>query len=307
MRIVVLGGSGFVGHHLLPQLSRHHHQITVVVPRVEQHRSLRLIPNVHLLEGRYLTDLVLRKAMKNQDVVINLLGCGLQDTSVGYDIADFIQLTKKVLSACEVEGVERLIHLSALGVRAYPADHQMHCYAQVEALVQQAHLKTTIFRPSMMFGAQDQFIESMESLLDKLPWIAVVHPDQQLSPIWVGDVVHALVQSLQDTTTIGQCYDLCGQRRYRLLELWQLVAQMRRKSTHFIALPRWCSQGVTWIANHCPWHSAIRTVYRGWQLDGDCQCSFPYTRPLLSIRGYLAQSMSGVRRRYDQLRQTAGR
>lgn len=308
MRILVLGGSGFVGRHLLRQLGRQGHRVTALVRRIEQHRDIRLLPNVNLVESRYLTDLILRKYIRNQDVVINLIGQSRESASASFE-QTHVALLNKILSACEVEGVSRFIHLSAMNANEQAASRYLQTKGKAESLIQQSDLQATILRPSAIFGQHDHFIEPMRQAVARNRFIPVIAPQAQLMPVWVGDVVAALADCVSNPQTIGQTYDLCGERIYEIREVWQQVAEMQRKPVYLKPLSAWCSRMLTRFFSWCPKVQITADMLQAMQTPICCTQTFPWSSSRLSLRSYLAQLQLAlpVRSRFAQMREVAGR
>lgn len=308
MRILILGGSGFVGRALMRQLSAQGHQLTVPVRRPERHRDLRLIPGVTLLPIEHFSDLQLRKLLRGQDAVINLIGI-LHDSGKTTFRSVHIDLVRKLAIACEVEGVKRLIHISALGASEAAPSRYLRSKAEAEAVLKQSDLQVTILRPSVIFGEGDRFVNAFAKLLTLTPVMPVVCPKSILSPIWVEDVARVMVACLTDKTSIGQTYELCGGREYTLMELWQLIAEMQGRKIHFMALSDFPSRLTARIMGLMPSPMMTLDNYLSLQVPSVCQQALPFAIQPRSLRSYAQQvfSKGRVRQRYDDMRQLAGR
>lgn len=308
MRVLVLGGSGFVGRALMRQLSAQGHQLTVAVRRPERQRELRLIPNVSLLPLEHFSDLQLRKAVKGQDAVINLIGI-LHESGKTTFRSVHVDLVRKLAIACEVEGVKRLIHLSALGAAQDAPSRYLRSKAEAEALLVSTDLDVTLVRPSVIFGEGDKFINAFAALLSKTPIMPVVCPRSVLSPVWVEDVARVIVQALQDKASIGQTYEVCGGRAYTLMELWQLIAEMSGRNVDFMPLPDALSRLTARLMGLMPSPMMTFDNYLSLQVPSVCQQSLPFSIEARSLRSYALQVLTKgrVRQRYDDMRQVAGR
>lgn len=304
MRILVLGGTGFVGRALLRHLSQRGHHITVLARHPERHRDLWLIPNVVVQETVHFSDLQLRKALRGQDAVINLIGILHESKAQSFEKVH-VTLVRKLLAACSVEGVSRILHMSALGADAQAPSAYLRSKAQAEALLLASDLDVTIFQPSVMFGDGDRFVSLFAKLLTMTPVMPVACPQAQLSPIWVEDVAQVVAQSLSKKESVGKCYPLCGPRVYRMLELWQLVAEMSKQKARLIALSDSMSRLVARVLGWLPKPLMTLDNYHSLQVPSVCQSALPFGHQGKSLRSYLAPQR--MRERYIKMRQQAGR
>ena len=165
--ICILGGSGFVGHHLCARLTEEGHQLRVLTRRREEHRDLLVLPTLELIECNIHDIDALKQAMTGCDVVINLVGI-LNEK--GHDGSGFrrahVELPQKVVEACRANNIHRLLHMSALGADAKhgPSFYQ-RTKGEGERLVHSSGLTVTTFRPSVMFGEHDSFFNRFGGLL----------------------------------------------------------------------------------------------------------------------------------------------
>lgn len=308
MRVLVLGGSGFVGRAVMRQLSAQGHQVTVLVRRPERQRDLRLIPQVTLMQIEHFSDLQLRKALRGQDAVINLIGI-LHESGKTTFRSVHIDLVRKLAIACEVEGVKRLIHISALAASEDAPSRYLRSKAEAEKVLASTDLDVTILRPSVIFGEGDKFINQFARLLAITPMMPVVCPQSQLSPVWVEDVASVMVRALSDKSSIGKTYELCGDRAYSLMELWQLIAEVGQRKVKFVPLSDGLSRFMARLMGWMP--SPMMTIdnYHSLQVPSICSEPMPFAIEPMSLHSYALQMFSKgrVRQRYDDMRQLAGR
>jgi NADH dehydrogenase len=308
MRVLIVGGTGFVGRALLRRLSQDGHQITVLARRPERHRDLLLIPHVSVIEAVHLSDLFLRKHIKGQDAVINLVGILHETGKIKFDQVH-VGLVRKIVAACSVEGVNRLLHISALGASLDAPSAYLRSKADAESVLHASGLAVTVFAPSVIFGEGDRFISTFYQLLAKLPMMGVVCPQAQLSPVWLNDVVEVMAQSLQDDASIGQRYELCGKRAYSMLELIRLIGEFTPSHTRLLPLSDRMSRIMARVMGVFPSPLFSMDNYHSLQVPSVCQTALPFHIQARSLRSYLMQTFtaSRMRDRYTQMRQSAGR
>lgn len=272
--LCVLGGTGFVGRQLLNQLPPDRYRIKVLTRRRERHRELRVLPNVELLEADAHDPATLRAAFRGCDAVINLVGI-LNEAGQGF-AAVHVELPRKIVQACKEAGVRRVLQMSALHADAANGPSQyLRTKGAGEDLVHAAAadgLQVTSFRPSVIFGPRDSFINRFAGLLRLAPYLfPLACPDSRFAPVYVGDVAHAFIIALENGTTIGHRYDLCGPRVYTLREIVELTARefgLRRK---IIGLNDTLSRWQARLFEFVPGKPFTLDNYRSLQVDSVCR------------------------------------
>lgn len=230
-QVCVLGGTGFVGSHLVGRLIASGRQVKVLTRRIQRHRDLLVFPGVRLVEADVHDPEVLKQQFRDVDAVINLVGI-LNEK--GHDGRGFkrahVDLARNVLEACKATGVKRLLHMSALhadagsGTSQYlrtkgEAENHMHTFAGTD-------MGVTSFRPSVIFGPGDSFVNRFAGLLKITPgFFPVTCPNARFAPVYVGDVVDAFMDALEDRASFGKRYDLCGPHEYTLKQIVRYVAK----------------------------------------------------------------------------------
>lgn len=229
-RVCILGGSGFVGRHLANRLHDRGIHSRVPTRHRERTKQILVVPGLDLVEANIHDAEKLQELFRECDAVINLVGI-LNES--GFDGSGFhrahVELTDKVLEACRQTGVQRLLHMSALGADADngPSYYQ-RTKGEAERRVMAAadDLNVTVFRPSVIFGPDDNFFNQFRLLLKLSPGVfPLPTPKARFSPVYVGDVVEAFVRALKDRETFGKRYDLCGPQTYTLEELVRYTAE----------------------------------------------------------------------------------
>jgi NADH dehydrogenase len=308
MRVLVLGGTGFVGRALLRRLSQDGHQLTVLARRPERHRDLLLIPNVTMVETAHFSDLFLRKHIKGQDAVINLIGILHERGKSTFEHAH-VGFAHKLVAACSVEGVTRLLQMSALGATRDAPSAYLRSKAEAQALVHGSGLDVTSFAPSVIFGRGDHFVSTFHQMLSVLPMMGVVCPHAKLTPIWLEDVVDVMARALLDKASIGQNIELCGSRTYSMLELIRLIGEFVPSHTRLLPLSDGMSRIMARVMGIMPTPLFSMDNYHSLQVPSVCHCVLPYGIKPKSLRSYLVQTLGNglIRDRYTAIREVAGR
>jgi len=225
LRILVLGGSGFVGRALCETLQRQGHRVTVPSRRERQAQGLAHLPAITVVRGDVLRDpTLLARLLPGHDAVVNLIAI-LQGNEARFESVH-VDWPRRLAQACLSSGVTRLVHVSALGLSPNPADdpkapsRYLRSKARGEAVLRgHAGLRLTVLRPSVIFGAGDRFLNLFAGLQAISPVMPLAGAQAQLQPVWVGDVAEAIARCLAWRDTEGQTYELAGPEVQTLRDL----------------------------------------------------------------------------------------
>ncbi|HYL88666.1 MAG TPA: complex I NDUFA9 subunit family protein [Burkholderiales bacterium] len=304
-RILVLGGSGFVGRHLVAALVRRGARVTVPSRRREHAKHLILLPTVDVVEADVLQRGVLDRLVRGQDAVINLVGILQGDFQRAH-----IEIPLAAIAACRAAGVERLMHISALGASPDAPSEYLRSKAKGEQAILDADDRhVTVLRPSVIFGPEDRFLNQFATMARWLPVLAVPCPNARFQPVYVGDVARAMAVALEDTETFGQKYDLAGPREYRLKELVELVCALTHHQRLVVGLPDSLSYLQASLLEMLPGQLMTRDNYRSMQVPNTTSAPWPLGGERQSLEAIAPAYLfpSGPRERYPQLRWRARR
>lgn len=213
--ICVLGGTGFVGRQLTRALVERGYRVTVPTRNRRMHESRGVNQEVSLIEGDVHDIAFLRRVVGDSEAVINLVGILNEQ---GHDGSGFrhahTELARRLASVCSETGVTRILQMSALKAdAANGASHYLRTKGQAELELKrqgESSLECTIFRPSVIFGPEDSFINRFAKLLRLSPVLPLPRLDARFAPVYVADVVSAFCTALQSPDTIHRTYELCG-------------------------------------------------------------------------------------------------
>lgn len=241
LRVLVLGGSGFVGRHVCEQLVRAGHHVTVPTRRASRAACVQTLPGLTVLETRSLDEATLTRLMAGHDAVVNLIAVLHGDEARFEQV--HVQLPERIAAAMHRAGVRRLVHVSALGADPQGPSMYQRSKARGEAVLHNSGLDLTVLRPSVIFGAEDKFLNLFADLQQITPCVPLAGSGTRFQPVWVADVAAAIVRCLQDRQTLGQTYEACGPETFTLGELVKRSAQWagvnNGQGRPVIPLPRW--------------------------------------------------------------------
>jgi uncharacterized protein YbjT (DUF2867 family) len=260
-KLLVLGGTGFVGRSLCERwLEQSGGAAQIVVPtrRPDRGRALQLLPGVEVVQADVHDLAQLRKLVAGCERVVNLIAI-LHGQATDFE-GVHVDLSRKVIGVCEAAGsVLRVVHVSALGASVQASSLYLRSKARSEALWLASSLDVSVLQPSVIFGAQDRFMNLFAQLQAVLPILPLAGAQAQFQPVWVEDVAQAIVTSLLDQGVrepvaaprkgdtrpqqerMAVCPDriveCAGPRIYTLAELVRLAGQWSGHARPVLSLP----------------------------------------------------------------------
>jgi NADH dehydrogenase len=229
MTVVVFGGSGFIGSHLVALLAAQGVRVLVPTRRYESAKHLIMLPGVRVVEANIYDDAAVRQLVAGQDAAINLIGIlhSRRGTPYGTDFQRaHVDMPRRIVAACAAAAVPRFLHMSALGAAANGPSMYQRSKADGEVAARgDATVAATIFRPSVVFGPGDKFLTVFARVQRRVPFLLVPGASVDFQPVYVGDVAHAFANALRDLKTRHQVYDLGGPQIYSLGEMVRLAGR----------------------------------------------------------------------------------
>jgi uncharacterized protein YbjT (DUF2867 family) len=241
MTVVVFGGSGFIGSHLVARLAAQGVRVIVPTRRAERAKHLIFLPRVEVVETDIHDDAKLRALLAGKDAAINLVGLLHSRPGVPYG-PDFkrahVELPRRIVAACAARRVPRYLHMSALGAAADGPSMYLRSKADGEVAARaEPDVAATIFRPSVVFGEGDSFLSTFARMQKWLPCVPLAGAETDFQPVYVGDVAQAFVSALGNLKTRQLVFQLGGPRIYTLAELVRLAGRYAHHRRAVIGLP----------------------------------------------------------------------
>lgn len=234
-RILLLGGTGFVGRHVCEHLARAGLQMSVITRRAINAQAVQTLPRLTVIEADVHDEAALARLLPGHDAVVSLVGV-LHGNAARFQRAH-VELPRKLAHAMQAAGVRRLVHVSALGASAEGPSNYQRSKAAGEAVLREAGLDLTLLRPSVVFGAGDSFLRLFARLQASLPVMLLPGSSVRLQPVWVGDVACAVVRCLADPATVGKTYELAGPSVHTLRDLVRIAGRLSGHPRPVIGLP----------------------------------------------------------------------
>ena len=243
MNVLVVGGSGFIGHHLCAGLVDRGHDVTALSRDPD---PADLPDGVATAMGDVTAYDSIADHFEDQDAVVYLVALSpLFEPKGGNDRHDEVHRggTENCLRAAEEHGVERFVHLSALGADPEGATHYIRAKGRAEQLVRDSDREWVIFRPSIVFGDGGEFLYFTKRLKKMFAPGLPIYPlpgggkQTPFQPIWVGDFVPMLADALEDDDHVGETYEIGGPEVLTLREVTELVYESEDKSISIVPLP----------------------------------------------------------------------
>lgn len=265
--LVVLGGTGFVGRHLVPRLSALGHRVTVLSRNRELQRELLVLPNVRVVDCDVYDPAALACQLRGADAAINLIGI-LNERGRdgrGFERAH-VELTRGLVAACANAGVGRLLQMSALNA-GRGRSHYLRTRGEAEAIVRASSLDWTIFQPSVIFGLGDGLFQRFAALLRLAPVLPLARANAKFAPVYVGDVVEAFARALELPSTRHQTYELYGPDVVTLAQIVRYTARHAELKRLVLPLPDVAARLQAFIFDFVPGKPFSTDNYLSLQVD----------------------------------------
>ena len=250
----VFGGSGFIGRYVVKRLAAAGHVVRVAVRDTEAALFLKpmgAVGQVVLLHTPVTDRVAVARATDGATLVVNLVGI-LAERRRGDFNSVVAEAAGTIATAATAAGVARLVHVSAIG--ADPASPSLYARSKGEGerAVRAAFPAATILRPSVVFGAEDQFFNRFGTMAQLLPIMPVIAGATKFQPVFVADVADAVIAALTRTDTPGQTYELGGPRVWTFRELLQFILQQTHRNRPLVEIPMFLAKLQAAVLEHMP-------------------------------------------------------
>ena len=230
-RVFLTGATGYVGRAVIPALRAAGHTVRCLVRRGSE-RDLRGLEAIERVEGDVLSRETLERGMVGCDTVIHLVGIIREQPAI---LSTFERIhtqgTLNVLDAAVETGVRRYLHMSALGARPGARSRYHQTKWAAEEAVRSSPIPWTIFRPSIIYGRGDQFVNMLAGFVERYPFVPVIGAGRQrLQPVPLEQVAEGFARAVALPSTVKQTYEVVGPDAVTMLELLDLIGAARGRS-----------------------------------------------------------------------------
>jgi uncharacterized protein YbjT (DUF2867 family) len=313
--ILLVGGSGFIGTHVAERLTARGLSVRVPTRHRERAKHLLMLPTAEVIEADVHDQQVLTGLCAGMDAVINLAGVlhSASGEPYGRQFREVHEeLPKQILAACRQQGVHRLLHMSALCAAPDAPSEYLRSKAAGETAVLGAknELAVTVFRPSVVFGPEDRFLNLFAELQRVLPVIFLATPGARFQPVYVDDVADAICDAIARVDAHGMAFDLAGPEVFTLRQLVHYAGVQTGHERPIIGLPDSLGYLQAAILEWKPGRKLLsRDNLRSTKVDSVSDAPFPFGITRSSVEAIAPEYLSGVtpRIRYMTLRVRAGR
>jgi NADH dehydrogenase len=260
LNVLITGGTGFVGTHLVNTFLRRGHAVAVLERRPGASRN-RFNRPVEAVSGSVLDRDSLVRAAAGRDAVVHLVGIINEKGEQTFDRMHR-EAVENVVAAMGEAGVRRLLHMSAMGIAEDGPSEYARTKAAGERAVKASALAWTIFRPSIIFGPGDGFVSLLAPIVRFNPgFIPVIGPGTtRFMPVSVYDVARVFADALERPDTAGRSFEVGGPQTLTLNDIYkEIAAAVGKSGKPLVHFPLWWGR---FLAGRFEW-----AARRGWIAD----------------------------------------
>lgn len=240
MRVLVTGGTGFVGRHVVQELVQRGHEVLCLL-RPGSEKKIPQARNVQAVYGDVCQPDTLTPAMRDCEAVVHLVGIIREFPNRGITFKKMhLEATANVVAAARQANIHRYIHMSALEAKPEPVAGYHQTKQQAEEVVIASGLNYTIFRPSIIYGPGDAFINLFKHQIETLRLVPVIGDGRYLlQPVPVWQVAQGFARALETPAAENRSYDVGGPESVSMNELIDILAGVLKKRAVKVHMPVW--------------------------------------------------------------------
>lgn len=250
----VFGGAGFIGRYVVQRLARQGWQIRVAGKDPAGLRAVQTsgdVGQIVALRADVTDEAAVARAVQGASLVVNLVGILAENRPGGFQAIQ-AEGAGRVARLSAAAGVSRLVHISAIGADPASESQYARSKGEGEAAVRAAYPAATILRPSILFGAEDQFFNMFAGMARLLPVMPVLCGDTRFQPVWVGDVADAVLAAATREDAQGQTYELGGPRALSFRDILRYILEVTGRKRPLFEVPLGLAQFQAKVAEKLP-------------------------------------------------------
>ena len=245
--ITVFGASGFIGRYVVRALAKKGYRVRAATRRPHLAHDLKpmgVVGQIQLVQANLRNPESVARAVEGSSGVINLVGILFESGRQNFDALQS-QGAKLVAEKAAEAGVERFVHISAIGANADSRSKYARTKALGEQAVREALPGATILRPSIVFGTEDEFFNKFADMARFAPALPLIGGGAtKFQPVWCADVAAAAVASLESETARGRTFELGGPEVYSFKEILDFILVTIRRKRVLVPIPFFAASGL---------------------------------------------------------------
>jgi len=253
-KIVILGGTGFIGSELAVKMSKLSQTVVVLTRNIETNKDLKLIPNIELVACNINDERSLRENFKNTDVVVNAVGILNEFGDNSFKLLHYL-LIKKISAAMRVNKVNRLLHISSLNADIRAKSEYLRTKGKAEDYLlseTKDFCNVTIFRPSIVFGDNDAFFNKFATILRFSLVFPLACHNSKFMPVYIGDFTDFIISTVSSTNTYNTKINVTGPKEYTFREIIETTLRILKIKRIVIPLNNTMSKIQAYIFQRLP-------------------------------------------------------
>lgn len=305
--VVVLGGTGFIGRAFAWRCAAYGPTLQLTVPTRSLARGaeLRPLPGLTLAQADVHDEPTLTRLLAGADAVVNLVGI-LHGRAADFERVH-AELPRRLARAARVSAVRHIVHVSALGADAGAPSLYLRSKAAGEAALREAGVPLSVLRPSVVFGADDRFLNLFARMQLLTPLVPLAGAGARFQPVWVRDVAQALYACVERGAAAAGVFEAVGPQVFTLADLVRLAGRRSGHKRPIWPLPHSLAVAQAWLLEHLPGPTLMsRDNLRSLQVDSVASGTVPTIDALgvrcASIDQAWAQERGGVEMAGELLR-----
>jgi len=238
--IVITGGSGYLGSHIAKKLIEFKFPIRVMVRSIDKalHESRFCDHPIDFLEGDITQPSTLPLIFEGAHTIIHTVGIAIENGSKTYEAVNTTG-TANVVSAAKTAGIRHFINISQLGADPQLPYRFLASKGKAQEFVASSDLNWTTFKPSVIWGPEDEFANTFARLIPLSPFIfPIIDKNARFQPVWVDDVAISVIKSLDDHSTYHKEFELGGPEILSLFEIERRTLRAVGAKRILIPFPR---------------------------------------------------------------------
>lgn len=268
--VTVFGGSGFVGRHVVRALAKRGYRVRAAVRRPDLATYLQpmgAVGQIQAIQANLRYDWSVERAVEGADAVVNLVGILYESGRQSFDLLQ-AEGPRLIAEAAKKAGLDRIVHVSAIGADPDSPAEYGRSKAEGEAGVLETLPHSTILRPSIIFGPEDDFFNQFAGMAQTAPALPLVGGGEtKFQPVFVGDVAEAVALAVDGETKPGTTYELGGPEIKTFRECLELMLEIIERKRPLIPVPTSASKALASLLQILP--KPLLTVDQVKMLESD--------------------------------------